>query len=204
MENIIGDFIKDVYTNLRRKTDFMFPGIRNGFLAENNIALEMASVANDRGFYTYAECKMKDKTKRDLIIINPVDKWVCQAELKIIYFKKNGGVVLPDMERIYKLELLKEYLNNNIESKESFDGYKKYGLFTGYLTNNNYKMWLYKKIDEEEAKAPLYQVSDPEKAWNKFKDFFEKDSAKYGVIPDPYEQDRDKYWMAYYLVECGK
>lgn len=183
MKQFINEFIPFVHKNLETKFNYLWPTKQNIFPHENNIALAIAEEASKKGCFTYAECNMNSKgARRDLILVNPFEKWICQIELK---FQQTWENYESDFWRVSLYEDLSKFINSEDRKSVNLSEFQLYGLFIAGGREPLYNLW----------KKPLEPHNWLE---NWFNDFPEGKIVK-GVYPE--EIFDKKFILSYYLIE---
>lgn len=140
MKQSISEFITKIHENLETKFDYLWPTKKNVLPHENNIALAIAEEASKKGWYTYAECNMNAKgARRDLIIVNPVEKWICQIEVK--FADQNWENYENDFWRVSLYEDLNKFVKSEDRKSKILSEFKMYGLFIAGGREPLYNYW---------------------------------------------------------------
>jgi hypothetical protein len=128
MKELIDDFMQQVSLNLENKFEILWPSRKNILPHENNISLSISEIAAQKEIYSYAECNMNNMgARRDLILINRKDKWVCQVEVKSSH---NWDNYEEDFWRISQYNDFNNFLESeHRQSHHPLKEFKKYGLF---------------------------------------------------------------------------
>jgi hypothetical protein len=184
MKTIIQEFISSVHNNLEKKFDYLWPTTLNNFPHENNITLAIAEIGSKMEWFSYAECNMNETgARRDLILINPKEKWICQVEVK---FQQSWEKYEEDFWRVSLYEDLRNFIESKSrQSLDSLSEYKKYGLFIAG------------------GKEPLFNLwDDPKEPYEWLKGWFEdfpKGMIIKGTCPGKIENKR--FGLAYFLID---
>ena len=180
----------DLHFNLAMKLGFMWPTRKNLPPNENNISLSIAEISRDFGFYVYAECNVNNVgSRRDLILINEKDKWVCQVEVK---FNQDWLNYENDFWRVSLNKDLSSFLaNKDRQSKHSIEDFTKYGLFIAGGFKPLHNWWTNSKADEWQNEWLTFQ--NPEK----------EISSVYGFVPITMN-DNDKFGLGYFLINVNE
>ncbi len=187
MKTIIHEFISSIHKNLEKKFDFLWPTTPGNLPHENNITLAIAEVGSGRDWYAYAECNMNESSaRRDMILINPNEKWICQIEVK---FQQTWEKYEKDFRRVSVYEDLRKFIESeHRQSSVSLSEYKKYGLFIAGGKEQLFNWW----NDPKEFHGWL-------KSW--FNDF-PKEMIVKGVYPNIIENK--KFYLGFFLIEVSE
>lgn len=192
--------VNNVYEQLNRNYSYIWP-IKNGWPPENNIALAISVFCEKNGWYLYAECNMNGQM-RDLLIVDPKEKWVCQVEIKHIYWNIREKI-LDDIWRIYWEKNVDDYFEGI--GKPELKNYKKFGLFIGGCVSNMYTWWLASIDKSNHSKFYEYCTGEPkERIENMIKvlDNWKKiPASSLGIYPN--NPEKSPFWIAYYFTPCG-
>ena len=155
MEKIIDNLMQDLFNELQKKLRNFWPKKGDWFPPEENLSLEIARLGLKYKYDIYGEVNVRNRSRRDLFLINHDDKWICQAELKLININTyRSGAVLRDLDRVKSTEDM-DYALKHYSKKDTLNGYSKYGLFLGGDVSYWFSWWL--AAEDNEMKIYLNQ-----------------------------------------------
>lgn len=199
MDKIIDNLIGDLYVALKNKLKDFWPKKGGWFPPEENIIMEMSRMGLNYDYDIYGEVNVQNRSRRDAVLINHKDRWICQAELKLININTyKSGAVLKDVDRVRDIDDL-NYALTNYSGRSGLADYSKYGLFVGgdiswwfswWLGNTDINMRSYfiKKLGSRKGMDPYKALKQLDSKIN---------GAKSGVWPP--EPENSKLWLAYAL-----
>jgi hypothetical protein len=196
----------DLYKNLTKKFGVINLWSDNQFPPEINITLEFANLIAEKKLLIFAECNMGRGGRRDLVIVNPINKWICQVEVKHITLKSDSDeTVLDDIWRIATLDYFEDYLEGKKFNEELLSEYDKYGLFIGGGKSYDYRWWQLDKGEnyKEDALNYLKSCNFGDRAEfyiENLEDWFNQPESINGILPNLIQQG--KLWIGYYLIKC--
>ncbi|MGC9323013.1 MAG: hypothetical protein ACP5FY_12305 [Kosmotogaceae bacterium] len=133
MKAIIDTLTKDIFDGMKEKLSYLHPKKGGYFPPEANLLFEIAKLGAKYHYFSYGEANFGSRTRRDMVLLSPEGKWICQVEAKIVNSGScRKGAVISDLERVNDPASLKRFIeNDDFRKKEEVKSYSRYGLFVG-------------------------------------------------------------------------
>ena len=200
MQRIIEPLMNDLYAGMLNKLALLWPEAGGWFPPEANINYEIAKLGSKYGYEVFGECNIGNKCRADMILLNPIEEWICHIECKLVNEGTcRSGAVVSDIERVNQSNGI-DYLLGNVNYHRQFSAlekYKKYGLFVGADVSWLYSWWAAASGNPQSITqfCNHYRPAKEQKNQIDRLKFFQQQSVRWGTVP---ERPQDgKYWMTY-------
>ena len=200
MEGIVNNLVSEIYKGMKDKLDILWPEKDNFFPPEANLVFELARLGEKFHYFSYGEANVGKHNRRDMILINSKDNWICQVEVKLVNSETiNEGSVVEDLKRVMNKDELTNFINKYAKD-QNIKCFRKYGLFIGGDISHMFSWWNTNLLSESIKQFYKKYISDVEEKHEELRLYLTK--STYGIVPkDPEET---KLWLVYALFNLDK